>query len=102
MIIGRDKACDIYLDIPIVQKKPLISGQHASIINQGREFKIFDGLPARRPSSNGTFVNGRQINYQHGQTLQDGDTIILAALDPNNPRPDTPGVVELVFRVLPT
>ena len=46
---------------------------------------------------NGTFVNERRIGPE-GWRLRDGDVIILAALDPDRPRTDTPGVVTLIFR----
>lgn len=101
MTIGRDGDCDIYLDSPLVQEALLVSSKHAYIQSQAQTFRLFDGSPKGRLSSNGTFVNGQQI-YQKGHQLQDGDIIILAALDQNNPRPDTPGVVELVFRLLST
>lgn len=94
--IGRDEECNIYMDMPIVQEKCLISGQHAYIRYTNNSFHLFDGSRQRRPSTNGTFVNCQRI-LQDGHRLQDGDTIILAALDPNNPLPDTPGVVELLF-----
>lgn len=96
--IGRDEECEVYLDMPIVQETCLISSNHAYIRYQDNTFRLFDGSPNSKPSSNGTFVN-RQPIEPDGHLLQDGDTIILAALDANDPRPDTPGVVELLFRL---
>jgi hypothetical protein len=95
--IGRDQACSIHLDLAQIQEKPLVSGLHATIRADAGYCVLFDGRPAGRPSANGTFLNGRRIPA-HGVPLQDGDLIILAALDPNQPRPDTPGVAALRFR----
>jgi hypothetical protein len=95
--IGRDMRCDIYLDMPDVQDKRLISSEHAHLrFEQGRYY-IYDGSPDGKPSVNGTFVN-RQTVPPGGRALDDGDTIILAALDRNDPRPGVPGVLELRFR----
>jgi hypothetical protein len=94
--IGRDMRCDIYLDMPDVQERRLISSEHAYLrFEQGRYY-IYDGSPDGKPSVNGTFVN-RQPVPPDGRLLEDGDSIILAALDPNDPRPDSPGVLELRF-----
>jgi hypothetical protein len=90
--MGRDAACDIRLDMPLVQQARLVSGRHAFLRQEGGRLMLHDGAPYGRPSLNGTFVNGRAVP-QGGYPLQNGDTIILAALDPNDPRPDTPGVV---------
>jgi hypothetical protein len=96
-IIGRDAACDIFLDLPPVQQARLISGQHAYIRHQSQRFFIYDGSPQGKGSINGTFVNGGRITAE-GRELQAGDVIILAALDPAQPRLDTPGVVAFRFR----
>ena len=96
VIIGRDQECDVYLDIPTVQQTRLMSGKHAYIEYKEQTFRLFDGSPTGAPSMNGTFVN-RQPVQQDGHPLQDGDTIIFAALDAFEPRPHTPGVVELIF-----
>lgn len=94
--IGRDKSCDIHLDMPDVREKRLVSGQHAHLrFEQGR-YILYDGSPDGKPSVNGTFVN-RQVVPSDGHPLEDGDTIILAALDPNDPRPGVPGVAALIF-----
>lgn len=95
--IGRDLGCDIYLDMPDVQDKRLISSEHAHLrFEQGR-YTIYDGSPDGKPSVNGTFVN-RQPVPPDGRLLDDGDTIMLAALDRNDPRPGVPGILELRFR----
>ena len=95
--IGRDERCNIHLDLPHVQDKRLISGEHAYLhLKQGRYF-IYDGSPDGKPSVNGTFVNGQSV-LSGGYPLEDGDVIILAALDPSDPRQDSPGVAALRFR----
>lgn len=95
-LIGRDPACDIFLDLPAVHQTRLISGQHAYIRHQNRRFFIYDGSPQGKASINGTFVNGGRITAE-GRELQAGDVIILAALNPAQPRLDTPGVVAFRF-----
>ncbi len=94
--IGRDEGCDIWLDMPRFQEQPLISGQHAYIVGQGQLYRLFDGKPGGPASRNGTYVNGRPV-AAGGQALKDGDLIVLAAVDPNNPRPDRPGVAAFLF-----
>jgi len=94
--LGRDAACDIRLDMPMVAQARLVSGRHAYIRQDGGRFFVHDGAPYGRPSLNGTYVNGRAVPAG-GYPLQNGDTIILAALDPNQPRSDTPGVVTFRF-----
>jgi len=94
--IGRDEGCDILLDMPRFQEQPLISGQHAHIIGQGQLYRLFDGAPGGQASRNGTYVNSRPVALG-GQTLKDGDLIVLAAADRNNPRPDRPGVAAFLF-----
>ncbi|MCL4302575.1 MAG: FHA domain-containing protein [Anaerolineae bacterium] len=96
-VIGRDEACDIYLDLPAVQQKRLISGQHAHIRHSGDRFRLYDGSPEGRASVNGTFVNGRRVP-PGGHDLYEGDVIILASLDHSQPHLDTPGVAAFVFR----
>lgn len=96
-VIGRDEACDIYLDLPAVQQKRLISGQHAHIRHSGKRFRLYDGSPEGRASVNGTFVNGRRVP-PGGHDLYEGDVIILASLDHSQPHLDTPGVAAFVFR----
>lgn len=95
-LIGRNPACDIHLDLPFVQEERLISSQHAYIRYQEGRFHLYDGSPDGNPSTNGTYVNDRRVSPE-GQALEPGDVIILAAVDPNNPRPDTLGVVTLLF-----
>jgi predicted component of type VI protein secretion system len=94
--IGRSEACQIYLAIPQVQEKRLVSGQHAYIVMENGIFTLYDGAPDGRPSANGTCVNLRRVP-PGGYRLQNGDAIVLAALDPLYPRSDTPGVVTFYF-----
>jgi pSer/pThr/pTyr-binding forkhead associated (FHA) protein len=94
--IGRSETCQIFLDMPIVLEKRLVSGQHAYITMQDRECTLFDGSPDGRPSANGTYVNLRRVPPS-GYRLQNGDAIVLAAVDPLYPRSDTPGVVTFYF-----
>lgn len=96
--IGRSDACQVYLDIPVVQEKRLVSGQHAYIVMQNNACMLYDGSPDGRPSANGTFVNLQRVSPA-GYRLQNGDAIILAAVDPLHPRSDTPGVVTFYFWV---
>jgi pSer/pThr/pTyr-binding forkhead associated (FHA) protein len=94
--IGRSEACQVFLDIPLVQEKRLVSGQHAYIRIEGGVSVLYDGSPDGRPSSNGTYVNLRRVP-PGGYRLQNGDAIVLAAIDPLYPRSDTPGVVTFYF-----
>ncbi|GIK40851.1 MAG: hypothetical protein BroJett011_46840 [Chloroflexota bacterium] len=96
-VIGRDGMCDIFLDLPLVQKNRLVSGQHAYIRQEKSCFCLYDGTPEGKASVNGTFVNGQRVSPA-GHLLQAGDVIILASLDPHQPRVDTPGVVAFRFR----
>lgn len=94
--LGRDASCDIVFNTPQVLDKRLVSKQHAYIrCEPGRCF-LYDGSTGGKPSANGTYLNGRPVNA-NGQLLQTGDTIILAALDPRQPRTDIPGVVVLRY-----
>ncbi|MCB0214554.1 MAG: DUF3662 domain-containing protein [Anaerolineae bacterium] len=95
-LIGRNSTCDIHFDYSFVKQKRLISGQHAYIRYQDGRYRLYDGAPDGSPSSNGTFINDRRVSPK-GHVLQAGDVIILAAVDPSNPRPDTLGVVTLFF-----
>jgi hypothetical protein len=95
--IGRDESCDICLFLPLIQEKRLISGQHAYIRCDRSGCTLFDGASNGKPSANGTYVNSQRVS-ERGRTLQDGDIILLAALDPDHPRPDTPGVAAFRFR----
>lgn len=97
--IGRDSACDIFLDLPRVQELKLVSSQHAYLQCLPGSYRLFDGSPSGLPSVNGTFVNGQPVP-PGGQLLQDGDIVILAAVRPQTPRLDTPGVVGLRFRAV--
>ncbi len=94
--IGRSPSSQIYLDIPLVQEKRLVSGHHAYIQIERGESILHDGAPDGRPSANGTYVNLRRVPPT-GYRLQNGDAIVLAALDPLYPRSDTPGVVTFYY-----
>ena len=96
-IIGRDEDCDIFLKLPQVQEKRLISAKHAFIRVVDGRYYLYDGSPSGQPSANGTFLNARRV-LAHGEPLQDGDIIILAAIHPHAPRPDTPGVAAFRFQ----
>ena len=94
--IGRDASSDIYLDLPQVQERRLISRFHAHLRVQGGEYRLFDGSPDGKPSANGTYVNYQRVPPE-GIVLQDGDYIILGAIKPGDPRPETPGVAAIKF-----
>lgn len=96
MTIGRAKDCDITLDMPVIREKRLVSGRHAYLLCEPGRYRIFDGSPDGKSSVNGTFVNHQPVSAE-GQVLQDGDIIILAAVDPLHPRVDTPGTIALRF-----
>ncbi len=96
--IGRNEICQIYIDHPLVQEKRLVSGQHAYILIERGACSVFDGSPGGRPSANGTYVNLHRVQTG-GSMLQDGDEILLAAVDPLHPRVDIPGVVSFLFRL---
>lgn len=85
--IGRHPSCDLIF--PKVLKNPItnkldsldfISNLHCSIIYFKYEtkeyFKLYDSLPGRKPSTNGTYLNGNLI-YQEA-TLRSGDVITFA------------------------
>lgn len=96
MTIGRDPQCDIYLEQPAIQQARLVSGRHAYLVVRNGKVRLFDGATDGEPSTNGTFVNGRRVGPE-GQELHTTDTVILGALSPIAPRPDTPGAVSLRF-----
>lgn len=93
--IGRDPACDVCIDLPTVQDLRLVSGRHAYVRLDAGVYTLFDGEPGGKPSLNGTFVNGKPVPLE-GCRLQPGDCVQLAAHDPADPRPETPGVA--IFR----
>jgi len=99
LTLGRDSACDIFLDLPRVLELKLVSSQHAYLQCASGSYRLFDGSPNGLPSVNGTFVNGQPVPLG-GQLMQDGDIVILAAVRPQSPRLDTPGVVGLRFRAV--
>lgn len=95
--IGRDASCDIFLDLPVIQTKRLVSGQHARIYVDRGQHILYDGSLLGKPSANGTFVNSQRIP-DYGLPLQNGDIIILGALYSQHPSLDTPGVAVLRFQ----
>ncbi len=94
--IGREPGNDVILEGVEVQARRLVSAQHAYIACDDRQFVLHDGAPSGRPSTNGTYVNLRRVGAE-GARLNDGDLILLAALQPDRPRTDTPGVAVLRF-----
>jgi hypothetical protein len=95
--IGRDASCDIFLDVPVIQAKRLVSGQHARIYVDRDQHILYDGSPMGKPSANGTYVNSKRIP-DYGLPLQNGDIIILGSLRPQQPTMDAPGVAVLRFQ----
>jgi hypothetical protein len=95
--IGRDKANDLALEMEPVLTHRLVSGQHAYIRCEEGQCQLFDGNLEGRASVNGTYVNSRLVPAE-GCALQEGDIIILAAVNRDHPRSDTPGVVTLRFQ----
>ena len=59
--MGRSESCQVYLDMPQVQEKRLVSGQHAYIVMENGACILFDGSPDGKPSANGTYVNLRRV-----------------------------------------
>jgi hypothetical protein len=98
MTIGRDPGVDIHLDTPIVREKRLVSSRHATLRIENRQYRLYDGTPDGKRSLNGTYVNFLRVP-PGGISLQNGDVIILASLNPEAPRNDTPGVVTLRFHL---
>lgn len=96
--IGRDISCDIHLASPAVQQKKLVSGRHAYLHCREGSYRLYDGSPDGRPSRNGTYVNLVRVP-QSGVLLNNGDQILLAALDPDRPDPHAAGVAALWFQV---
>lgn len=94
--IGRNETAQIHLDHPVVQEKRLVSGLHCYIVMEQDQCTLFDGAPDGRPSANGTYVNLRRVG-PGGYRLQNGDAVVLAAIDPLYPRSDTPGVVTFYY-----
>ena len=62
MVVGRDPACDLVLNVPVV------SSRHARFTHERGVIKVED-----LGSSNGTFINGRRITDR--QTVSPGDLI---------------------------
>ncbi len=96
LTVGRHETSDIFLELPPQRQPPLISAHHAYLLVTDSEVRLFDGSPAGRPSLNGTFVNGQRVPAS-GQALVPGDIVVLAPLNPKDPRPSGPGVLALQF-----
>jgi len=64
LVVGRDPGCDIHLD------NPLVSRRHAEIYRQGYTVYVED-----KKSTNGTFLNGKFLNWKSGLNHQDTITI---------------------------
>lgn len=96
--IGRESGNDITLEDAEVQKRRLVSAQHAFLECEENKYVLHDGAPSGRPSTNGTFINSSPVSAG-GSLLKDGDLILLAAIKPTDPRPDTPGVAVLRFKL---
>lgn len=95
--LGRHESSNLLLDTSRQQHQALISAHHAYLLVSEGEVRLFDGSPAGRPSLNGTFVNGQRVPAS-GQALAPGDVVVLAPLNPKDPRPDGPGALALIFR----
>lgn len=75
--IGRSALCDIQ-----IKKDNSLSRIHCTIAKGTNDsYQIMDGntLPSK-PSSNGTRVNGIELNIDYAQELRDGDEIELSPL----------------------
>ena len=95
--LGREPNNDVFLDLAAVQEKKLVSGQHAYLRCSHSEYRLFDGTVRGQASTNGTYVNNRRVPPA-GVVLKTDDLILLAALNPNAPNLETPGVAVLRFR----
>jgi FHA domain len=96
--IGREPGNDITLEGVEVQERRLVSAKHAFIECDEKSYVLRDGSPAGHPSTNGTYVNSIRVGPD-GARLVEGDLILLAAIRPDDPRPDTPGVAVLRFKL---
>lgn len=71
--IGRDAACDIRL------VSQFVSRRHATLVQLSNEdgscqYRIIDGYPKGKPSSNGLLINGRKLK---AHDLQHDDKIVF-------------------------
>jgi hypothetical protein len=94
--IGRDRLCNIFLDLPAIQEKRLVSAEHARISIEGDQCVLYDGSRAGKPSANGTYLNYYRVTDK-GSLLRNGDIIILAAVHPGKPVLDAPGTAAFRF-----
>lgn len=78
-VLGRDKSCDVILRAPRSAAKKTkddaVSRKHAVITLGNDAFTIEDGDGAGKESHNGTFVNDKQVLFQHPLALHEGDVI---------------------------
>jgi EAL domain-containing protein (putative c-di-GMP-specific phosphodiesterase class I) len=65
--VGRSESCDLRID------SDRVSREHAIIVEEGGRFRVRD--PG---STNGTFLNGRQINEA---PINDGDILLIADVE---------------------
>jgi hypothetical protein len=94
--IGREAGNDVTLEGAEIQAQRLVSAHHAYIVCDEKKMVLHDGSPGGRPSTNGTYLNLKRVGPE-GAQLKDGDLILLAALQPDSPRPETPGAAVLRF-----
>lgn len=81
--IGRDPNCDIRLVSQFVSRRHATLVQMRNQDDDGNEdgtfyYRIVDGVPAGKPSSNGILVNGRKLrahNLQHEDRVEFGPKI---------------------------
>lgn len=72
-IIGRGENCDVRIN------DRTISRRHCAIYISDGTARIVDGdLLTNRPSSNGVTINGKRLDFNHGQILNDGDVVELS------------------------
>lgn len=76
-VIGRDPNCDIRL------VSQFVSRRHATLVQLSNDdgscsYRIVDGVPAGKPSSNGLLINGHKLrahNLQHEDRVVFGPTV---------------------------
>lgn len=86
--IGRDPNCDIRLVSQFVSRRHATLVQMANQDENGNEdgtfyYRIVDGIPAGKPSSNGILINGRKLrahNLQHEDLVEFGPKVSVTYL----------------------
>jgi hypothetical protein len=78
LTIGRSSKCDV----KIPEKYGSISGIQACLRRLGDEVQIMDG-DGRKPSSNGTFINGQKLPLETWVTVSSTDSISLGVPNAN-------------------